>query len=71
MELVKMQGLGNDFVVIAGPADPTPDDIMAWCDRRWGIGADGVLEVTPIDVSRVRMRYWNADGGVTGLPILR
>ena len=59
-----MQGLGNDFVVIAGPADPSPDEIAAWCDRRRGIGADGVLEVSPIDRGHVRMRYWNADGGL-------
>ena len=64
MHFVKMQGLGNDFVVINGPADPTPEQISQWCDRRHGIGADGVLEVTAIDDTRVRMRYWNADGGV-------
>jgi diaminopimelate epimerase len=63
MDFVKMQGLGNDFVVIEGPADPSPEDIASWCDRRRGIGADGLLEVTPVDSSRVRMRYWNADGG--------
>jgi diaminopimelate epimerase len=63
MEFVKMQGLGNDFVVVAGPVDITPDDVVAWCDRRRGIGADGVLEVSPVESSRVRMRYWNADGG--------
>ena len=63
MEFVKMEGLGNDFVVIVGPTEPAPEEIAAWCDRRRGIGADGVLEVTPIDRNRVRMRYWNADGG--------
>jgi diaminopimelate epimerase len=63
MEFVKMEGLGNDFVVIAGPTDPTPAEIASWCDRRRGVGADGVLEVTPLAPDRVRMRYWNADGG--------
>ncbi len=63
MKFVKMEGLGNDFVVIEGPAEPSPSEIAAWCDRRRGIGADGVLEVTPIDLHTVRMRYWNADGG--------
>ena len=63
MDFVKMQGLGNDFVVIEGPADPSRQDVVSWCDRRRGIGADGVLEVTPLDDARVRMRYWNADGG--------
>lgn len=58
-----MEGLGNDFVVVEGPIDPAPEAITAWCDRRYGIGADGVLEVTPLSTSRIRMRYWNADGG--------
>ena len=31
---------------------------------------DGVLEVTPIDGSRVGMRYWNADGGVADAQVL-
>ena len=64
MDFVKMQALGNDFVVIAGPAAPLAAEIAVWCDRRRGIGADGVLEVTPIDAERIRMRYWNADGGL-------
>ena len=63
MNFAKMQGLGNDFVVIDGPADPSRNEIVAWCDRRLGVGADGVLEVSPVDAGRVRMRYWNADGG--------
>lgn len=63
MRFVKMEGLGNDFIVIEGPADPSSQEIGLWCDRRRGIGADGVLEVTPIDGHTVRMRYWNADGG--------
>ena len=61
MDFVKMEGLGNDFVVLAGPRSPTPSQIAAWCDRRRGIGADGVLVVTP-GAGGVRMEYWNADG---------
>jgi diaminopimelate epimerase len=64
MKFVKMEGLGNDFVVVEGPADIDPDDVAAWCDRRRGVGADGVLEVSSIDSGTVRMRYWNADGSV-------
>lgn len=62
MKFVKMEGLGNDFVVVDGPVDVTSEDVARWCDRRRGIGADGVLEVVPIDGSMVRMRYWNSDG---------
>ena len=62
MDFVKMEGLGNDFVVVAGPFEPDEETVSAWCDRRHGIGADGVLVVTPVDDSTVRMQYWNADG---------
>jgi diaminopimelate epimerase len=62
MNFAKMEGLGNDFVVIEGPFVPSEEDIERMCDRRRGIGADGVLVVTPLDERRVRMEYWNADG---------
>jgi diaminopimelate epimerase len=62
MNFVKMEGLGNDFIVVEGPAVVAEADIVRWCERRRGIGADGVLEVTPLGADRVRMRYWNADG---------
>ena len=62
MDFVKMEGLGNDFVVLDGPSTPTPEQVAAWCDRRHGIGADGVLVVTPVDGVTVSMGYWNADG---------
>jgi diaminopimelate epimerase len=57
-----MQGLGNDFVVLDGPMELTDEEIAAICDRRFGIGADGVLVVTRADP--VRMGYWNADGTI-------
>ena len=60
IEFTKMQGLGNDFVVLAGPIELTPETIRKLCDRRFGIGADGVLVVTAGDP--VSMGYWNADG---------
>ena len=63
MDFVKMQGTGNDFVVIKGPFTPSPEDVARWCERRTGIGADGVLVATAISPQRVSMRYWNADGG--------
>ncbi len=55
-----MQGLGNDFVVLDGPLQISADEVVHLCDRRFGIGADGVLIVTPGD--SIRMEYWNADG---------
>jgi len=63
LDFVKMQGLGNDFVVVVGTHPVTPETVQAWCDRRRGIGGDGVLVVTPLGGDKVEMRYWNADGG--------
>ena len=64
MDFVKMQGLGNDFVVISGPVDPSAARDCGLVRSAQGIGADGVLEVTPLRNTRVQMRYWNADGGL-------
>lgn len=62
MKFLKMEGLGNDFVVLEGPRQISALQVAAWCDRRRGIGADGVLVVTRLGGDRVRMEYWNADG---------
>lgn len=62
MDFVKMHGLGNDFIVIDGPFEPEETQMAAWCDRRRGVGADGVLVVTPLEGGLVGMEYWNADG---------
>lgn len=60
MDFTKMQGLGNDFVVLDGPMELDHATVQRLCDRRHGIGADGVLVVTPGDP--IVMGYWNADG---------
>ncbi len=64
IEFTKMHGLGNDFVMLDGTNRPnlTPDDIQSLCDRRRGVGADGVIIVTPVAHDVIRMEYWNADG---------
>jgi diaminopimelate epimerase len=56
----KMQGLGNDFIILEGPEKPDTADVVRLCDRRFGVGADGVLVVSP--GPPVVMDYWNADG---------
>jgi diaminopimelate epimerase len=62
----KMSGSGNDFVVLDGRFTdaarwPAPQ-VRAICDRRSGVGADGLVILTPATVDSVRMAYWNADG---------
>jgi len=61
VQFVKMEGLGNDFVVFEGPLGLTARQVIELCDRRRGVGADGVLVVTALG-DGVRMEYWNADG---------
>ncbi len=58
----KYEGLGNDFVVIDDPSVALErDEIVRLCDRRRGIGADGVLFVRDPS-GRPAMRIVNADG---------
>jgi diaminopimelate epimerase len=64
----KYEGLGNDFIVVesADEAAVTPERAALLCDRRFGIGADGVLLVLPARTPgcAVRMRVLNADGSI-------
>lgn len=61
----KYHGLGNDFVLIdrrAGGGSLTPEQARRLCDRRRGIGADGVLSLFPAERAAARMEVRNADG---------
>ncbi|MDM7952179.1 MAG: diaminopimelate epimerase [Cyanobium sp. CZS 25K] len=67
----KYQGLGNDFLVLDGRSlgDPedlfglTPERVQRLCDRRFGVGGDGVLlALPPREGGELRMRIFNADG---------
>ena len=60
----KYEGLGNDFVVLEAEAPLAPEAARQWCDRHFGIGADGVLVVAPAlsEGARARMIVHNADG---------
>lgn len=59
----KMSGAGNDFVLVAGPRPGRAGAALAreLCDRRFGVGADGLLALSRSG-RRVRLDYWNADG---------
>jgi diaminopimelate epimerase len=62
----KMNGLGNDFVVLDARARKltiTEDKARAIADRKTGIGADQIIMMENSDVADVRMRIWNAEGG--------
>ena len=63
----KYHGLGNDFVVLDRRATGIDIDAPAaqrLCDRRRGVGADGVLVLLPAAAAAARMVVHNADGSV-------
>ncbi|GAC1478327.1 MAG: diaminopimelate epimerase [Acidimicrobiales bacterium] len=65
MRLSKHHGLGNDFLVLLDPPPDLDAAVLARtvCDRRRGIGADGLLIARPpIDGADVTMELRNADG---------
>ncbi|WP_089153790.1 diaminopimelate epimerase [Micromonospora sp. NBS 11-29] len=75
MEFTKGHGTGNDFVLLPDPdgaLDLTPGLVAALCDRRRGLGGDGVLRVVRAakhpegaalaDEAEWFMDYWNSDG---------
>jgi diaminopimelate epimerase len=75
LPFTKVEGLGNDFVVVdlrpgrpgdgAAPSPERPDLVRAVCDRHFGVGADGVLAILPTSpgpVADARMRVLHADG---------
>ncbi len=64
MKFTKMQGAGNDFIMVeAGAMQHNWSQMaMAMCDRHFGIGGDGLLLVLPSDKADFRMRVFNSDG---------
>jgi len=63
---VKMNGLGNDFVVVeARNAEfrPAAEQVRAWAERAGGVGFDQLIAIEASDRGDAFMRVWNADGG--------
>ena len=66
---VKMNGLGNDFVVVearTAPFTPTADEVRAIADRATGVGCDQLISIEPFQRADAFMRIWNSDGGEVG-----
>ena len=64
---LKMNGLGNDFVVVEArsePFAPSEAEARAIADRESGIGCDQLIAIEPSDTADAFMRIWNADGGL-------
>ncbi len=65
----KMNGLGNDFVVLDARSRALSlgvDALRAIADRKEGIGCDQIIALEPSRKADVFMRIWNADGGEVG-----
>jgi diaminopimelate epimerase len=62
----KYHGTGNDFIIVDGRSQDTSglnkDRIGQLCNRRLGIGADGLIILEETPRADFRMRYFNADG---------
>ena len=66
---LKMNGLGNDFVVVeakSAPFEPTAAQVRAIADRAAGIGCDQLIAIEPGEGVDARVRFWNSDGEEVG-----
>jgi diaminopimelate epimerase len=63
---LKMNGLGNDFVVVEareGAFTPGAAEVRAIADRAGGVGCDQLIAIEPSARADAFVRFWNADGG--------
>ncbi|MFS1513283.1 diaminopimelate epimerase [Chengkuizengella sp. SCS-71B] len=65
MEFTKMNGLGNDFIIVSGEnqlPERASDLAIKVCNRYFGIGADGLVYILPSEKADFMMRIINSDG---------
>ena len=65
MKLWKMQGAGNDFLILDNRQEMVADLSRLTeriCHRHFGIGADGLMALSDSSLGAIRMTYFNADG---------
>lgn len=67
----KYQGTGNDFIILDNRrneyASLTSDQVRRLCDRRFGIGADGLMLLNEKKGYDFEMKYYNADGNESSM----
>jgi len=68
IRFTKYQSTGNDFVLIDNREGKFPVDntalIHKLCDRKFGVGADGLILLETSEIADFTMRYYNADGSL-------
>lgn len=65
VKFTKYQGTGNDFVIIDLIKDDfkiTKNQIKKICDRKYGIGSDGLILISDYDILNFEMKFFNPDG---------
>lgn len=71
IDFTKINGAGNDFILIDKNKNEklrlTKDLIKKLCNRRKGIGADGILLVYPSETNDFTLEYYNSDGSLGSL----
>ncbi len=71
VKFVKMTGAGNDFIVIDNRVNQSlslnVENIKNLCDRKYGIGADGLITISDSDKYDFTMQYFNSDGSTGSL----
>ncbi|MBB3172849.1 diaminopimelate epimerase [Endobacter medicaginis] len=69
LRFAKMQGAGNDFVVLDlrdGMSCPSPRQLVALANRHFGIGCDQIMTIGPSEMADAALRFFNPDGTESG-----